>query len=144
MDIDAVCEGIAAAVTAAELMVAGQQVTATAFQPDSLTSPAFYAAEFLVNYDKTHGGTTQIVLTCRLMISRGDPENSQTALKVLASSGAADNIRAALNAARGAPGQPALDGACSDLQLQRALGPRLYEVAGDQFYGLEFTIQVWG
>lgn len=144
MELDAVCEGIAAAVTAAELTVAEKQVTATAFQPDSLTSPAFYTAEFLITYDKTYGGTTQMILTCRLMVSRGDPESSQEALKVLASSGTVGNIRAALNAARGAPGQPALDGAASDLQLQRAQGPRLYEVNGDQFYGLEFTIQVWG
>lgn len=144
MELVDVCEGIAAAVTAAELTVAGQQVTATAFQPDSLTPPHFYTAEFIETYDQTHGGLTKLILTCRLMVVRGDEAASQQALQTLASSGATGNIRAALNAARGEPGQPALDGAASDLQLQRAQGPKLYEVAGVQFYGLEFTIQVWG
>lgn len=144
MDLDAVCTGIAAAVKAAELNVAGTNVTATPFQPDSLTPPHFYTAEFTETYDKTHGGLTLIILTSRLMVTRGVDKSSQRALQILASSGATGNIRAALNAARGAPGQKALDGAADDLQLQRAQGPRLYEVGGDQFYGLEFTIQVWG
>lgn len=143
MDVDAVCEAIAAAVTTAELEVNGQRVTATAFAPEALAVPHFFTAEFVATYDKTFGALTELVVTCRLMLARADDRSGQKAARTLASTGAG-TISAALIAARGAPGQSALGGAADDLHLQRVTGPRLYEIGQVQYYGLEFTVFVMG
>jgi hypothetical protein len=143
MDIDAVCEAIAAGVTAAQLTVAGKRVTATAFAPDSVTEPHFFCAEFDGVYDQTFAGLTELTLTCRLLVSRADDVSGQSAVRALASTGSA-TVSAALLALRGAPGQPALSGAADDLHLRRVRGPRLYEVALVNYYGVEFTIFVMG
>lgn len=143
MDLDAVCEAIAAAVTAANIDLNGVRVTATAFSPDALTAPHFFCAEYTLNYDKSFGALAELVLTCRLLVARGDDRSAQKVLRAAASTGVR-TISQVFREARGAPGQSSLDGAAEDLHLQRAQGPRLYEVNGTQYYGLEFTAFVMG
>lgn len=143
MDLDAVCEAIADAVTDAELEVNGMRVTATAFSPDALAVPHFFTAEFVGNYDKTYGALVELTLTCRLMLARADDRSGQKAARALASTGVG-TISAVLLAARGAPGQMALGGSADDLHLTRVAGPRLYEIGQVQYYGLEFTVFVMG
>lgn len=143
MDIDAVCEAIAAALTAAELTVNERRLTATPFAPDNLTPPHFYTAEFTGNYDKTMGALTELTLTCRLMTSSAGERVGQQQAKALASTGTG-TLHAAFRDMRGAPGQSALSGACDDLHLQRVQGPRLFDIGEAAYYGLEFTVFVMG
>ena len=138
------CEAIATAINTAALNVNGAQLTATAFAPDAPTTPHFYTAEFTGNYDKTFTNTlTELVLTCRLMLSRADDKTGQQQAKALASTGTG-TLHQAFRDMRGTPGQQALSGACDDLHLQRVQGPRLYEIGQASFYGLEFTVFVMG
>ena len=145
LDIDAVYQGLAAAINGAAIQGTTRQVTATAFSPDLPEPPHFFCAEFDGTYDRTFGGQMELVVTARLMLSRADDdgESGQREAFRLASAGA-DTIREAINEARGAPGEDALDGACDDLYLRRVTGPRLYDYGDDNFYGLEFTIFVMG
>lgn len=142
MDIDDVCEAIAAALTAAELDVNGQRLTATPFAPEALSPPHFFTAEFTGSYDKTFAGLAELALTCRLMLARSDDHTGQQQAKVMASTGVG-TVNAAFLSMRGAPGQPALGGVCDDLHLTRVQGPRLYDIGGS-FYGIEFNVFVMG
>lgn len=145
MDIDAVCTAIADAITTAQLSVNGQRVTATPFAADSYVVPHFYTAEFEAVYDQTFAAAPQMTLTCRLLLSAADDLAGQQQGKSLASTGAVNTLHQAFRDMRGDPGQSALSGACDDLHLQRARGPRLLDVGGDvSYYGIEFTILVVG
>lgn len=143
MDINAVFVALAAAVNDAQIQGTTKRVVATAFSPDSPTPPHFFVAEFIGDYDETFGEDMNLTVTARLMLSRASEDTGQAEARSLAGTGTS-TIRAALEAARGAPGQAALGGACDDLQLKRVVGPRLYQYGDDQFYGLEFTIFILG
>lgn len=143
MDIDDVCTAIAAAVNTAALTVGDAKVTASPFAPDALVTPHFYTAEFTGNYDKTYGALTELTLTCRLMLARGDDQAGQQQAKALASTGAG-TLHQTFRGMRGSPGQSALSGAADDIHLQRVQGPRLYEIGQASYYGLEFTVFVMG
>lgn len=145
MDVDEVCEAIAAALTAAELTIHGHRLVATSYAPEGLTPPAhFFTAEFTGNYDKTFGNAlVELTLTCRLMLSRTNDKAGQQMGRKLASTGVG-TIHAAFRAMRGEPGESALRGACDDLYIQRVQGPRLLDIGEASFYVLEFTIFVMG
>ena len=144
MDIDAVCQAIADAITTAALDVNGERLTATPFAPDAPTTPHFYTAEFTGNYDKTFANSlTDLTLTCRLMLARADDKTGQQQAKALASTGTG-TLHQAFRDMRGAPGQSALGGAADDIHLQRVQGPRLHEIGQASFYVLEFTVFVMG
>jgi hypothetical protein len=143
VDIDDVCEAIAAAITTAALTVGTARVTATPYTPDAVVAPHFHTAEWTATYDRSFAGLTELVLTARLLLSRADDKSAQKAAQQLASTGAS-TIVATLKAARGAPGQSALSGAADDLHVRSVAGPRLYAYGDDQYYGLEFTIFVMG
>jgi hypothetical protein len=144
VDIDAVCEAIATAITTAQLDVNGHRVTATKFAPDSVVVPHFYTAEFAGDYDKTFGGPlTELVLTCRLALSSADDQSGQQQAKILVSTGTG-TIHETFRGMRGDPGQPALSGACDDLHLRNVRGPRLFTIGEAAYYGLEFTVFVMG
>jgi hypothetical protein len=143
MDIDAVCEAIAAAITAAAIDVNGQRVTATPFVADAVTPPHFFTAEFDGTYDRTFGGLVELNLTCRLVLARSDDRTGQSQARQLASTGTGTLSAAFLNM-RGAPGSSALDGAADDIRLTRVSGPRLFQIGQVEYYGLEFTVFVMG
>jgi hypothetical protein len=138
--------GLAAAVTSAAVQVNGQTVTATDFVPDSPTPPHFVVAEFVNEYHETFGSNAmdRVMVKCRLLTSRGSDAEGQRALRKLATLTGSGSIPAALEAARGAPGQMALNGAAADLALVSVTGPRLYEIGAVDFYGLEFSVLVIG
>lgn len=144
MDLNAVCDGIAAAVTSAAVTVNGQRVTATGFMPEAVAEPHFFCAETTINYHKTHGGLVEVLLTCRLMVSRADDKSGQEKARAVLAATGSNSIPAAIEAARGAPGQAALSGACQDLVLQRVQGPRYYQIGQVEYLGLEFVIFVMG
>lgn len=144
LDLDAVANGLAAAVKAAQVTLAGVSVIATPFQPASITPPHFVVGTFVLNPDRTFGGMDEVTFTCRLYVARGDEPDNQQAARQAASSRTTQSMKAALEAARGAPGQLALGGAADDLNVQRISGPHLYDIAGAMFYGIEYQVLVVG
>lgn len=144
MDLNAVAEALAATVTAAQINVNDQRLTATSYDPDAVTPPHFFAAEIAGEYHQSYVGLMRVTWTWRLIGSRADDISGQHALRELASSTGTDSLLSVLEAARGAPGQPALSGACNDFVVQRVTGPRLVEVGSTQYYGLEFQFLVVG
>jgi hypothetical protein len=62
------------------------------------------------------------------MVSRADDLSGQATLDALLSGSGPASLKAAIEAARGAPGQAAPGGAADDLQVVRAQSYRLYEM----------------
>jgi hypothetical protein len=140
MDVGAIRKGIARAVKAGV-----PSLNCFGYVPDSCPEPCFYAGEVDITFDRTFGrGLDEIEVTCRLLVSRADDRSGQAALdRYLAGSGP-HSIKAALVAARGAPGEPALDGLCDDLHLTRVQAYRMYQVGEVQYYGAELIVRVIG
>lgn len=115
------------------------------YVPDAVPEPCFYAGEVEVDFDRAFGrGLDEARITCRLLVSRGDDRAGQEALdRYLAGSGA-DSVKAAIEAARGAPGLPALGGLADDLHVQRVQAYRLYQVGEVQYFGAELIVRVIG
>ncbi|MFD8531528.1 hypothetical protein ACFV0L_29320 [Streptosporangium canum] len=115
------------------------------YVPDSVPEPCFYAGEVDITFDRTFGrGLDEIEVTCRLLVSRADDRAGQAALdRYLAGSGPR-SIKAALVAARGAPGEHALGGLCDDLHLMRVQAYRMYQVGEHHYYGAELIVRVIG
>lgn len=144
MDLNTVADRLVAVVEAANITVNDQRLTATAEAPDALVVPHLFAAEIVGQYHKTYGGQVQVVWTWRLMGSRAEDRWGQRALRQVANATGTGSLLATLEAARGAPGQPALSGACDDFTVQRFTGPRLFEIGQAQYFGLEFSLFVMG
>lgn len=144
LDIDAVAIELAAAVTAAAITLNGLKVTATDFVPDALTPPHFAPAEFENTFHRSFGGRDEWVVTCRMFTSRADDAEGQRTARQIASSTGSASILAAIEAARGDPGERALNGEADDLVVRSVRGPRLYQVGESNFYGVEFVVFVTG
>jgi hypothetical protein len=136
VDLVAICVKIAEAAGAVE------GLNTSAYVPDSITEPHFFVAEHVIDYDRTFGRTADLEIICRVLISRSDDEASQELLRTYLSTGNAKSIKDAIEAARGGPGQPALDGEADDLWVRRAERPRWYEHGGVQYVGCDITIKV--
>lgn len=136
MRLDRICELIADAARA----VPG--LTSTAYVPDAVAEPHFFVAEPIVDYDRTFGRTAELEITCRLLLSRTDDEASQRLLRRYLSTGTPESLKDAIEAARGGPGQPALDGEADDLWVRRVERPRWYDHAGTQYLGVDISIKV--
>jgi hypothetical protein len=115
------------------------------YVPDAVPEPCFYAGEVEVDFDRAFGrGMDEIRVTCRLLVSRADDRAGQAALdRYLAGSGPL-SVKAALVAARGAPGEAALGGLCDDLHLMRVQAYRMYQVGEIQFFGAELIVRIIG
>lgn len=139
MDIANVRAGLATAASA----VTG--LTTYAYVPDSVEVPCFMAAEPRVEYDKlTFGGRGDVVtVTCRVLVSRADDKAGQALLDGYLGRGSA-SVRNALEAARGAPGESALYGACDDFHVLVAENYRIYEHNGTDYYGVEIPVMCIG
>jgi hypothetical protein len=133
VNIDAVYEGLAAAVRAAM-----PDVSATDYVPDSVTVPAFFPGEFTLDPNQTFGGMVDVDITCRLLVSRADDRSGRKALMPYLGDGPR-SIDRALRV------DPTLGGACDDLNVRRIQGYRLYEHAGPTRYlGAEIVVRVIG
>lgn len=115
------------------------------YVPDSMPEPAFMVGEVEIEFDRTFGrGQDEMTVTCRVLVSRADDRSGQSKLDgYLAGSGLL-SIKAALEAARGAPGSPALGGACDDFRVERVLGYQVYTVGDARYYGADFIVRVIG
>lgn len=115
------------------------------FSPDAVTVPCLFATEADIQYDKySFGGKgDEVIVTLRLLVSKADDKEGQAALDAHLGRGTR-SVKLALEAARGAPGESALDGACDDFHVTRVNGYRLYEHNGTDYYGAEFTVLCLG
>lgn len=113
--------------------------------PDAIPEPCFYAGEAEIDFDRAYQrGMDDMQITCRLLVSRADDRAGQAALDAYLAGSGSKSIKAAVEAARGAPGQPALGGLAHDLHLVRVQGYRMYQVGDVQYYGAELIVRVIG
>lgn len=144
MEMSAVRAAIAAAASTVVLPVAAK-LTCTGYTPDAVSEPHFFAGEYLVEFDRAMGrGLDVVELTCRVLVGLADDENAQRLLDAMLSGRGPASLKQAIEAARGAPGGPALGGAADDLQVMRVQGYRWYEHQGNQYVGAELIIKIIG
>ena len=142
MDIGAVRKALAAAAATA---VTSPRLTTYGHVPDSPTTPCVFCAEMSVEFDASHGrGMDELRVTMRVLVSRGDSEASQEFLNSMLSGSGRASLKAALESARGEPGEPALSGAADDLRVEAVRGHTWYEHAGTMFLGAELDVRVIG
>lgn len=120
-------------------------LNAFSFVPDDPPAPCFYAGEVTLNPNQTFGGSDQADIVCRVLVEGADDADGQAALDQYLSRSGPYSVRAALIAARGEPGEPALGGAADDLIITSIDGYRLISTAnGAQMYGAQITVRVLG
>jgi hypothetical protein len=131
MDIQAVRTGLAANVNT----IPG--LTCYGFVPDSVSEPCFMVGEVDITYDLTFRGMDELIVTCRLLVSRADDAASQKALNAYLGRGAKSVKRAIED-------EETLGGACDDVRVQRVQGYRFYQHGSNTYVGAEFIVQVIG
>ncbi|WP_329187043.1 hypothetical protein [Actinacidiphila glaucinigra] len=145
MDIFTVRAGIASAAKAVAMPNGIAKLTSTPYLPDAPTTPHFFVGDYSVDFDKTmRRGLDEIEFTCGVVVSRSDDLSGQKLLDRLLSGSGPASLKVAIEAARGAPGEAALDGAADDLRVTRVQSYRLYEIAGVDYLGAQLTIRVIG
>lgn len=145
MQISPIRNAIAAAAGTVVLPAGVGKLVCTGYVPDSVVTPCFYVAEVEVTFDKAMGRKLdELLFTCRAYASRADDKSSQRILDAMLSGGGTASLKAAIEAARGAPGELALGGLADDLHVQRVQGYRWFEHGTDTYLGAELTIKVIG
>jgi hypothetical protein len=130
---------------AAAVVLPGTALTCTGYVPDSVVPPCGFCAETDIEFDKAmRRGLDEFTVTFRLLAGRADDRAGQALLDSLLAGSGATSVKAAIEAVRGAPGQPALGGAASDLHVTRMQGYRYYEHQGVPYVGAELVIRVIG
>jgi hypothetical protein len=115
------------------------------YVPNEPSVPCFYPAECVIIPQTTMVGTAQLDLTCRVLASGAEDLDGQKLLDELISMSGDYSVWVALEAARGAPGELALDGACDDLFLSRIDGYRMVPGPNEtSWYGASLTVRVIG
>lgn len=143
MDIQLVRTRLAAACTGV-VASSGEKLNCFGYVPDAITPPVFYAGEITLDPNGTFGGFDQVEVTCRVLTSHADDAEGQRLLDEYLRRTGSSSVRAALLAARGAPGQYALSGACDDFNIKAIQGYRLYRVGTEVFFGAEIVVSVYG
>jgi hypothetical protein len=145
VQIQPVRDAIATAARAVVLPAGVPKLTSTGYVPDAITEPHFFVGEVQITFDRAMGrGLDELELTCRVLVGRADDKASQRILDAMLSGSGAASLKAAIEAARGAPGEFALSGLAHDLHVMRVQGYRWYEHAGTQYVGAELVIKVIG
>lgn len=136
---------IADAARTAVMPAGTAKLTCTGYVPDSVTAPHFFVGEYSVEFDKAmRRSLDEVELTCRVLVGRADDRAAQAVLDALLSGSGPSSLKAALEAARGAPGEYALGGLAHDLHVTRMQGYRWYEHQGTQYVGAELIVKVIG
>ncbi|MFB9512396.1 hypothetical protein [Streptomyces purpureus] len=143
--MSAVREAIADAARAVVLPDGVGKLTCSGYTPDSITPPHFFAGEYAVEFDKAmRRSLDEVELTCRVLVGRADDRSAQRTLDRMLSGAGPASLKAAIEAARGAPGEFALGGLAHDLHVMRVQGYRWYEHQGIQYVGAELIIKIIG
>ncbi|MFJ3170637.1 hypothetical protein ACIPJK_07605 [Streptomyces roseus] len=138
-------EAIADAARAVVLPAGVGTLTCSGHTPDSVIAPHFFAGEYSVEFDKAmNRSLDEAELTCRVLVGRNDDTTAQRILDALLSGSGPASLKAAIQAANGAPGVPALGGLVEALHLTRVQGYRWYEHQGTQYVGAELIIRIFG
>jgi hypothetical protein len=142
MQIARVKAAIRDAVIAAEI----PNLDCFSFVPDDPPFPCFYAGEVTIEPNTTFGtGSDQADIMCRVLVGAADDADGQALLDQYLSRAGAYSIRAALLAARGAPGDFALGGAADDFLIVRIDGYRMIPSPNQELlYGAQILVRVIG
>ncbi|MFJ9573572.1 hypothetical protein [Streptomyces bacillaris] len=145
MEASAVRNAVADAARAVVLPEGIRKLTCTGYVPGAVTAPHFFCGEYTVDYDKAmRRSLDHIELTCRVLVGRADDRASQRTLDALLAGSGPSSLKAAIEAARGAPGEYALGGLAHDLHVMRMQGYRWYEHQGIDYVGAELIIKIIG
>ncbi|MEU9065452.1 hypothetical protein AB0D60_00960 [Streptomyces sp. NPDC048306] len=145
MQISAVRDAIADAARTVVLPAGIGRLVCTGYVPDAVTTPCFFVGEVEVTFDKAMARKLdELLFTCRVLAGRADDRASQRIVDALLSGSGPASLKAAIEQARGAPGEMALGGLADDLHLQRVQAYRWFEHAGSTYIGAELVIKVIG
>lgn len=151
MEISEVKAALAAAVRAADITIPGVgRLECYAHSPMAPNVPAFTIGAVAIDPLGTFGqggpGMETLDITCSVLTSTAEDDAGQQLLDKLISKDGPHSIRAALLAARGAPGEAALGGVADDVWVIRIDGYRMLSYADDaaQYYGADITVRVIG
>lgn len=143
--MSAVRAAVADAARAVVLPEGIAKLTSTGFVPDAVTVPAFFTADYTVDFDRAmNRALDKIELTCQVLVGIADDRAAQRTLDALLSGSGPASLKQAIEAARGAPGEYALGGLAHDLHVTRMQGYRWYEHQGTQYLGGQFVIDIIG
>lgn len=136
MDLEAVQQGLAAAVNAVAM---NPKLRGFASLPGSITPPVFAPTEFELAYDQVFGGgLVSVMFTCGVFTSIGDTEQGRKALTGYLNRDGTQSVKTALESDK------TLGGACKTLTTRRARGAyRLYEIGGADYLGALVDVEVW-
>lgn len=132
---------------AASAVVCDPPLTCYPYVPTEGPTPFLYVQVEGVQYDKTFArGTDYIDLTLMVMVSIADDISGQRAIDELLYGTGAGSLKAALEAARGAPGQAALGGLADDIYVSGTdSAPRWFDWSdGKKYYGVGVKCRVIG
>lgn len=145
MQVSAIRTALADAARAVVLPEGIGKLTATGYVPDAMTAPHFFVGEYTQSFDRAMGrALDELEFTCRVLVSRADDAAGQRILDAMLSGSGPASLKAAIEAARGAPGEYALGGLAHDLHVMRVQGYRWFEHNGTDFIGAELVIKVIG
>ncbi|MEW1719778.1 hypothetical protein [Streptomyces sp. NPDC093109] len=145
MDMSAVRAAIADAARAVVLPAGIARLTATGYVPDAVTPPCFFTADYTIDFDKAMGrALDEVELTCQVLVGIADDRAAQRTLDSLLAGSGPSSLKAAIEAARGAPGDYALGGLAHDLHVMRVQGYRWYEHQGTTYLGAELVVKIIG
>ncbi len=115
------------------------------FVPDTLPNTAFYVGEMDIDPSATFGsrsgtrrGTDRATITCRVLVARSTDKSAlRKSREYMGGSGVKSLIQAIQN-------DGTLAGSCSSSKVERISGNRMFDVAGQKYYGVEIDVFVIG
>ncbi|WP_326597751.1 hypothetical protein [Streptomyces sp. NBC_01803] len=145
MQISAIRDALADAARDVVLPAGLRALTCTGYVPDAITEPHFFVADYEQTFDRAmRRALDELEFTTRVLVGRQDDRASQQLLDSMLSGSGPASLKAAIEAARGAPGEYALGGLAHDLHVMRVQGYRWYEHQGTEYVGAELIIKVIG
>lgn len=110
----------------------------SSFAADKVSVPAAVVGEVRIEFDKTFGrGLDEFEVKVRVYASRADDRAGQDKLDGYLAGSGSGSVKAALESDR------TLGGVAQTLRVTDVDGYGVYEVAGMQYVGAEFTVTVW-
>lgn len=130
---------------AAAAVVVDVDVTWLAYVPDDVDPPCGFVQPDTITYDQAYGrGLVEVRMFVTVVVSRTDDQAAQELLDAFLAGAGAGSVKAAIEAARGAPGELALDGTCHDVHVPSVEAYRWFEVGGTEYLGARWTVRCIG